>query len=227
MELNQLSFTPRKRSAYETFDLSVLFTKQHFVPLFSVYMCLALPVFVLAGLVFGWSWSAFIIWFLKPIFERPILDYVSKVVFNQPASIVSSLKSLLKLPLGDLFINMTVYRLSPNRAFLAPVTQLEGLAGVRKEKLKQILLSTSKPKQTVWMMFCVHFEFILLMGITAIVYALVPTSLTLEEPLYQLLETPKWMDVLMNGVYLMSIAVVAPLFVTGGFMAYLHRHINK
>lgn len=226
MELNQLSFIPRRRSAYETFDLSVLFTKQHFVPLFCLYLCLALPVFVVAGIVFGWSYSAFIVWYLKPLFERPILDYVSKVVFNQPASITNSLKSLKKLSLGDFLVNITIYRLSPNRAFLAPVTQLEGLEGARKERRKQVLFATSKPKQSLWMIFCVHFEFILLMSISAIVYALVPTSLTLEEPVYQLLQTPMWIEVVFNCIYLLSITLVAPLFVTGGFMAYLHRRVD-
>lgn len=226
MELNRLSFYPRKRTAYETFDLTVLLTKQHFLPLFCLYMCLATPVFILAGLLVGWSWSAFIVWFLKPVFERPILDYMSKVVFNQTATISSSLKSILKLQVDDILINMTLYRLSPNRAFLAPVTQLERLHGNRKEVRKQVLFATSKPKQTLWLMFCVHFEFILLTGITAIIFALVPTSLSLEEPLYQVLESPLWMEVAFNSVYVISIALVAPLFVTGGFMAYLHRRID-
>ena len=31
MEFNRLSFNPRKRSAYENFDLTVLLTKPHFV----------------------------------------------------------------------------------------------------------------------------------------------------------------------------------------------------
>lgn len=226
MELNRLSFNPRKRGAYETFDLTVLLTKQHFLPLFSLYICLAVPVFILAGVLFGWSWSAFIVWFLKPLFERPILDYMSKVVFNQQATISSSLKSILKLQAGDIFINMTLYRLSPNRAFLAPVTQLERLDGRRKEMRKQVLFATSKPKQTLWMMFCVHFEFILMIGISAIIFTLIPTSLSLEEPLYQILESPLWMEIAFNSVYVISVALVAPLFVTGGFMAYLHRRID-
>lgn len=226
MELNRLSFNPRKRNAYEIFDLTVLFTKQHFIALFSLYMVLVMPVFILAGVLFGWSWSAFIIWLLKPLFERPILDYVSKVVFNQPATIYGSLKSITKLQASDLFINLTLYRLSPNRAFLAPVTQLEKLHGTPKEKRKLVLFASSKPKQTLWMIFCVHLEFILLIGITAITFALIPTSLSLEEPLYQVLESPLWVEVAFNTVYVVSVALVAPLFVTGGFMAYLHRRID-
>ena len=38
MELNRLSFNPRKRSAYETFDLTVLLVKQHAVALVSLYL---------------------------------------------------------------------------------------------------------------------------------------------------------------------------------------------
>ena len=80
MELNRLSFNPRKRDAYETFDLTVLLVKSHFFSLFFMYLCMALPLFIIVGVLLNWSWSAFLIWWLKPLFERPILDYMSKAV---------------------------------------------------------------------------------------------------------------------------------------------------
>ncbi|WP_065978772.1 hypothetical protein [Pseudoalteromonas lipolytica] len=226
MELNRLSFNPRKRDAYETFDLTVLLVKSHFFSLFFMYLCMALPLFIIVGVLLNWSWSAFLIWWLKPLFERPILDYMSKAVFNQPVSISHSLKSLKQLKLAEMLVHLSVLRFSPNRAFLAPVEQLEQLSKERKAKRKQLLFASTKPKQTLWMLFCVHFEFILLMGFSALTIALVPYSFTAEEAMYQIFEAPEWLEIAFNALYIVSIALVAPLFVTGGFLAYLHRRVE-
>ncbi|RZF93100.1 hypothetical protein EXT42_08690 [Pseudoalteromonas sp. CO302Y] len=226
MELNRLSFNPRKRSAYENFDLTVLLTKQHFLPLFSLYICLALPTFLILGFLLGWSIAAFAVWLLKPLFERPLLDYMSKAVFSQPTSIKSSILVIKQLKFKDMLAHLTVFRLSPNRAFLAPVEQLERLSAERKQKRKQVLFATSKPKQTLWMLFCVHFEFIVLMGLSAFSIALIPDSFSLEESIYQFQDSPAWLEIAFNLLYLLSISLVAPLFVTGGFLAYLHRRVE-
>ncbi len=226
MELNRLSFNPRKRSAYETFDLTVLLVKQHFLPLVSLYLLMALPVTLIIGLFLNWNLSGFVVWWLKPLFERPILDYMSKVVFNQPASIGGGLKSLKQVKITDMLVHLTIFRLSPNRAFLAPVEQLERLSGERKAKRKLILFASTKPKQTLWMLFCVHFEFILLLGILALSIALVPQSFSAQEAMYQIFEAPKWIEIAFSFIYLLSITLVAPLFVTGGFLAYLHRRVE-
>lgn len=226
MELNHLSFNPRKRSAYETFDLTVLLVKQHFVALVAMYLIMAVPVFLMIGLLFNWGISAFVIWWLKPLFERPLLDYMSKAVFNQPLSISHSLRSVKQLKMTDMVAHLTIYRLSPNRAFLAPVEQLERLSGERKTKRKQVLFASTKPKQTLWMLFCVHFEYILLMGISALTIALIPQSFSAEEAMYQIFESPEWLEIAFNLIYIISISLVAPLFVSGGFLAYLHRRVE-
>ena len=226
MELNRLSFNPRKRSAYETFDLTVLLVKQHAVALVSLYLMMAVPVFLIVSFLVNWGIGGFVVWWLKPVFERPLLDYMSKAVFNQPVNIMSSLKSLKQLKSADMLAHLTVFRLSPNRAFLAPVEQLERLSGERKTKRKRVLFASTKPKQTLWMLFCVHFEFIILMGISALTIALVPHSFSAQEAMYQIFEAPVWVEIAFNFIYIISISLVAPLFVTGGFLAYLHRRVE-
>ncbi|WP_024610172.1 hypothetical protein [Pseudoalteromonas sp. TB64] len=226
MELNRLDFNPRSRSSYEVFDLAILLTKKNFVALFSIYFTLVFPFFFIFGLLLGWSWSVFIVWWLKPLFERPLLDYLSKVIFNQRASIRSSIKAIFKLSLVNALTHLTFLRLSPNRALLAPVEQLENLSGERKKARKMLLFSSNKPKQTLWMLFCVHLELILMTGITGLVIALTPDSFSLEDQLYQFQSDPTWVSISFNFIYIISISLIAPLFVTGGFLAYLHRRIE-
>ena len=191
-----------------------------------MYLIMDVPVFLMIGLLFNWGISAFVIWWLKPLFERPLLDYMSKAVFNQPLSISHSLRSVKQLKMTDMVAHLTIYRLSPNRAFLAPVEQLERLSGERKTKRKQVLFASTKPKQTLWMLFCVHFEYILLMGISALTIALIPQSFSAEEAMYQIFESPEWLEIAFNLIYIISISLVAPLFVSGGFLAYLHRRVE-
>ena len=226
MELNHLSFNPRSRTSYEIFDLALLLTKRHFMALFAIYLSLVLPLFLILGLVLGWSWGALIAWWLKPVFERPLLDYLSKVIFNQQASIRSSIGSIFKLSVVDFCSHLTILRLSPNRAFLAPVEQLENLSGQRKKARKLLLFSSNKPKQSLWMLFCVHFELILVFSIAALIIALTPGSFSLQEQYYQFQSDPTWVEVSFNFIYIFVIALIAPLFVTGGFLAYLHRRVE-
>ena len=123
---------------------------------------------------------------------------MSKAVFSQPTSIKSSIRVIKQLKFKDMLAHLTVFRLSPNRAFLAPVEQLERLSAERKQKRKQVLFATSKPKQTLWMLFCVHFEFIVLMGLSAFSIALIPNSFSLEESIYQFQDSPAWLEIAFN-----------------------------
>lgn len=226
MELNQLAFTPRSRSPYEVFDLTTLLTKQHFLKLFSLFSVLVLPVFLVFSLAIDWMVGAFIVWWLKPLFERALLDYLAKVVFNQEAKISQSIKALLNLKWGNMLLNLTLFRLSPNRALLAPIDQLEQLEGARKEKRKNLMFASSKPKQALWIVFCVHFEFILLIGITALTISLVPQSIELVDGFSPEVFYAPWIEVAYAFVYVLCMCLVAPLFVCGGFLAYLHRRIE-
>ena len=55
------------------------------------------------------------------------------------------------------------------------------------------------------------------MGFSALTIALVPYSFTAEEAMYQIFEAPEWLEIAFNTLYIVSIALVAPLFVRGAF----------
>jgi hypothetical protein len=226
MELNRLAFHPRSRSAYEVFDLTLLFTRAHLGKLMLLYVCMVAPVFLLSHIVFDWAYVLFFVWWLKPVYERPLLDYLSRVAFNQSATISSSLAVLKRLAWGELLLYLTIYRLSPNRAFLAPVDQLEQLTGARKSKRKQVLSAAVNSKQTTWMLFCVHLELILALGISMVVLALVPDSLAEIDEFTNLSTGNEYYLLAYNVFYLISITLVAPFFVCGSFLGYLHRRID-
>ncbi len=228
MELNRLCFQARPRSAYEVFDLTILLTKQHFLKLFCIYTCFVVPLFIALALAYNWVLAGIVIWWLKPLFERPLLDYLSKVVFNQTASIGTSIKSIVSLSIKDILLGLTFFRLSPNRSFLAPVDQLERLSGERKSKRRTLLFASTQPKQTLWLLFCVHFELILLFSIFTLMAALVPESITVVDELFSFdsgfMSTQA--EMIYYSLYVLSVALVAPFFVCGGFLAYLHRRIE-
>lgn len=226
MELNRLAFHPRSRSAYEVFDLTVLYTRVHLVKLITLFLCLAAPVFVVSHILIDWVYAMLLVWWLKPVYERPLLDYLSRVTFNQEASIASSLAVLKRLAWGEMLLYLTIYRLSPNRAFLAPVDQLERLTGERKSKRKQVLGAAVNTKQTTWMLFCVHLEWILTLGLVMLLIALVPESFSEIDEFTNFNAEHEAYLLVYNFLYLASMTLVAPFFVCGSFLAYLHRRID-
>ncbi|HBR96163.1 MAG TPA: DUF4129 domain-containing protein, partial [Gammaproteobacteria bacterium] len=78
MELSNLDFEPRERSAWQVFDLSILMVRRWGFTLFSLWFMQAVPVFVLLFLLLDADWAALVVWWLKPLFERPMLHYASQ-----------------------------------------------------------------------------------------------------------------------------------------------------
>lgn len=226
MELNKLSFAARYRSPSQVFDLTLLFVKENLWSMSKIYLCMLVPVALLAYLVMPLQYASLLVWWLKPLFERPLLDFLAKRTFSAPTSTWSCLKSVTKLRLGSVLLMLTLHRLSPNRAFLSAVDQLEKQRGDKARKRKNLLSGRYSAKQTWWMFCCLHMEMLVLFGLGALIYAFVPQGVNLDEQfLYDSLENGK-LENIYWFLYLPSIAIVAPYFTTGGFLMYLNSRIK-
>lgn len=225
MELNQLAFVAEKRSPWQVFDLSQLVTLKYFVPMVKIYLGVMLPFALLAYFALPITYSSLLVWWLKPLYERPLLDFLAKKSFSLNCSTTEALASLKSLRIIDVVKMLTLYRLSPNRAFLAPVEQLEKLKAKASSQRKNLLLGRFQHKQTWWLLLCVHFELLLTIAIASIIIVMLPKGVEVDTQfLWQGLNDGTF-DSLYFFIYLIVISLVAPFFTTGGFLMYLNCRI--
>ncbi len=226
MDINKLSFVARKRTPWEVFDFCQLMVKSHFLSMFKIAALLYIPIALLSWQLFSITSAGYIIWWLKPLLERPLLDYLAKQSFAQPTTAWQCIKSIKNLRLVDIFAMLTYRRFSPNRAYLAPVEQLEKLQGNAGKKRKSILLNRNNHKQSFWIIFCVHIEMLLVFLFMAISYSFIPQGIDIDLQLDNLNAMIEGIEYLYFIAYLLAITLIAPYFVTGGFLMYLNSRIN-
>lgn len=191
----------------------------------TIILFLCIPLFLITAVIFSPMIAGVIIWWLKPILERPLIDYLARQSFSQPTSTWLSIKSLKQLNFTDVAKMLTIYRLSPNRVYLAPVEQLEKLKGKQKKSRKHILLGRSNHKQTFWLLFCVHIEFLITLLMMLIIYNFIPQGIDIDEQfVFSNLSNNSFEDIY-NYCYLFSIIIIMPYFVTGGFLSYLNSRM--
>jgi hypothetical protein len=128
----------RRRSPWEAADAGLLLWRNNVIFLLPFF---ALPFWVCA---FGfrmlpenprlWSWLA--LWFLKPLFDRPVLHVVSVRFFEKDSGTGRLLQGLGKHIFRGLPGDLLWRRFSPLRSVMMPLRMLEHLKGrdIRKRK---------------------------------------------------------------------------------------------
>src|SRR5690606_5352973 len=141
MNLEQLTIEIRPRRAWEAVDLGLLMARRWWWPMTKVWLLLALPLFVVLSFFPGnLLWLGYLLlWWLKPLFERPLLQIISQAVFNHEPDTRSTLKAFATLAGQQLIASLTWRRLSPSRSMDLPVIQLEGLRSQRRRERLDIL----------------------------------------------------------------------------------------
>lgn len=98
MELEKVTAEIRPRTQWEAVDLGVSLVREHRVGLFKGWMASVYPVCLLI-LLATWSaslWGAFLIWWLKPVWECVALHPLSRGLFGEHPTWRESMKVLPK-----------------------------------------------------------------------------------------------------------------------------------
>ena len=226
MELNKLAFAAQPRTPWQVFDLTLLIVRENFFKLTKIYLATLLPITFLAIFIFSFSTASFIVWWCKPLFERPLLTYLAKQCFHQPCSTWQAVYSLKQLGISNIIKMLTIYRFSPNRAYLSPVEQLEKQKGLASITRKNLLKARIDHKQTLWMLLCVHLEMLFTFILLLIAFNFIPVGISFDSQFFQNSFDSKTAEIIYFISYLISITLIAPYFVTGGFLMYLNARIN-
>lgn len=227
MDLDQTAIEIRARSPWEALDLGVLMVRRWWRPLMSLWLVQVAPLFIVLHLLFwgSWHWAVLALWWLKPLLERPLLQFLSRAIFAEAPDCRALLRDLPKLWWPQWFTSLTWRRFSPTRSLDLAVLLLEGMGGdERRARLGVLHRRDTQP--AFWLtLFCAHLELLLLIGLLMLGELFIPEQVDID--LWQLWSNPELlMELLGNLLWLLVISLVAPLYIACGFALYLNRRVQ-
>ena len=233
MTPDALTVEIRARTYWEAIDLGLTLVQAHWRNLYAAWFSVVLPVAFLAlALAYllnrhGNNWyGLFLLWWLKPLYDRALLHVLSRAVFGETVNgrgVLSAIPNLLWR--SGLFRALTWGRFSPRRSFKLPIWQLEGVTG----QARRLRLRVLKGRGAVRLFIvCSTFETILLFGMLGLLFMMLPPETLLPhiDSLSGFLaadNVPFWFEAAYGFVYLLAISVIEPFYAAAGFALYLNR----
>ncbi|PCH61271.1 MAG: hypothetical protein COC05_01660 [Gammaproteobacteria bacterium] len=226
MNIDSLTVTLRKRSPSEAIDLGFAMARQWFFQLWGIWFIAAFPVFIVVACV-SWYidiWYGFILfWWLKPLYEQPLLYILSRQIFSEQVSVRSVFQNYWKIIKPQLPALLLWRRLSLSRSFNNPVGMLENLNGKPRRKRLNVLHSHQSNASQWLAIVCVHLEVLLQVAIMAFFYMLIPSELISENFTVFFASEGQSFGLIGNIAYFIGLSIMAPFYVAAGFALYITR----
>ena len=231
MDLEKVTAKIRPRKHWEAIDLGIVLTQQHAKSLYLIWFIVTLPVYLIASLVFydNAFWVILGFWFLLPLWERPLLHFLSRELFGETLSIKECVKAFFSLAKIQWFSSLTWRRPSFTRSLDLPIIQLEGLRGAqRSARLKVIHSVGSGPAVWLTLLFILT-ETVFYFAFLALAYLLLPA------PIAESIDLGEWMTVesdsflvtfILNTISYLAISFVSPFYIACGFSIYLNQRTH-
>ncbi len=218
MKVEALRINLRPRSPWEAVDLGFALARHWFLPLWSLWLLSAFPL----GLLL-WLWQEpgpwlFSIWWGKPLYEAPLLYWLSRKIFGESLNLKALWREKKRIFPLALLPNLLWRRLVLQRPLQFALIQLEGLRGKARQQRQQVLGGSGGTLG--WLtILCAHLEFILFLSALFVLYSLIPEELEFRFQGF-------WADQgdwLTPWFYWSAMSLIAPFYVSAGFTLYLHR----
>lgn len=224
MDLNKTAAKIRPRNHWQAIDLGFQMVQRWWKPLYFQWLIITFPFFLLSQIVsIQWSWLGILIfWWLKPLWERVPLYFLSHALFGEFPTWRETLRATPRLFTIQWFPSLTWRRFSVTRSFDLPIIQLEGLSGEqRKQRMSDLHFTTAS--HSFWLTtFGYHFEYAICFGVLTLGFLFAPMDWDIEwESL--IFADSSFMLVLNNFIYYCAMSAVAPFYVAAGFCLYLNR----
>jgi hypothetical protein len=228
VNLEQLNIAIRPRRDWEAVDLGLLMSHRWWWQMQQVWLLLTLP-WLLASWVVPVDYLGLVIlslWWLKPLFERPLLMILSQGVFGARLSTREVLRAFWRLALAQPLLSLTWRRFSPHRSMDLPVIQLEGLAGTeRRDRLTVLHRDDSGP--AVWITLLGHsLECMIGLACAMLLGVFIPDEVNFDYWSWEFWLEGRPGPMLMVLFAYIALAILAPLYTACGFSLYLNRRVK-
>jgi hypothetical protein len=227
MQIEAIALVLRPRSIWEGCDLGVRLLQSSFRSVYSCYLAVALPLFVVFLATYpiaGWL-PALLIWLSKPWLDRTILFSLSRSLFGEITSPTDVWTARHRLWWSGLAVTLTLQRLSASRSFKQPILQLEGLSGRElRDRVRQVTARHRGVARAMTMAFA-NAELALFASIMALQVWLTPHTLGFDWN--SMAEQFGSRENLLSSIaYAAAVAFVEPFYVAAGFGLYLNRRVE-
>lgn len=223
MQIEKMTAVLRPRNGWEAIDLGFTLARVWFWRLWLLWLVPALVISALSALLL-YQYQDFriiAIWWFKPLYELPLLFYLSRVLFGEFPSFGDIRKNYFSIVKTQLLAVLTWRRFSFTRSASNPVHMLEGLSGSERNQRLRVL-HTSCGNSATWLtVVCFTFELVLWLGMVSLIDWMVPDELDLPVLDEILFADGSGLNFLSDVLYLLAISVIAPFFTASGFALYL------
>lgn len=233
MSLDPIQVVVRPRNHWESIDLGLSMVQIWRNPLYKLWLTSFLPIALISTL-FAYQidqrdFTFFLMWWLKPLYDRIILYFLSRALFGEIVNVRKFWKFLPKLLFKThLFKGLTIERFSLARSFRLPVWQLEDLPrGTHPSRFSLLAQRTLNPAKN-FIMVCLFFEGGLYLAFIGFLYLMMPVTTQVEWWRFLAYDssTPLWIAISQIFCYGLALSLVEPLYVAGGFVLYLNRRVH-
>ena len=210
----------RTRQHWQALDLGFALAREHAGMLYGSWLILTLPIAM--SLAFGLPRQSlvalFVFWWLKPLYERLTLLYLSKVVFAERLSPWGLAVAFLRACNVQILATLVWRRFSLTRSLDQPIALLEGASGARRRTRLQVLHRQLGFRAGVLIAVMALLETALTFAARAGIFLLVPGALD-ESSLRQAFLEGQF------GLwpYFLAVWFVGPLYAACGFSLYINR----
>ena len=227
----------RQRSSWEAADSGVLLWRNNF--LFFIILMI-LPFIAIAVILrfsplqehqtwtspvsMHWAWTYFILWWLKPLFARPVLHVISVRFFEPQASFSRIIKGFAKSFFVALAGDLLWRRFSLWRAARMPVRTLEHLSGkAARMRIKTLEAGGLNFGAPLTIMTIVIFAALF---IGEILFALLLLEMIQIIPLSALPQYMNIVEPIIFSLVCLDFILIEPLYVCMGFGIYINSRIE-
>ncbi|MFQ3245325.1 MAG: hypothetical protein ACI9SP_001972 [Arenicella sp.] len=225
MQLNTLIIEPRLRTAWSSIDLGLVLGRMFWLRGFCLYLVVAIPVFALTRLIDD-SYSMlpyFILWWCKPLFERPILFFMSRELFSNKTSFSQTLGHFREWLFSGIGWVLSIRRLSISRAMYAPITLLEK-PSFGQYSQRAAVLGNKFSSESVWLTIVLfHVENFISISLLVVFVMFFPEQVDVS---LAWLNDLRLNNSYLDAAFLLVMAAIAPFYVAAGFMLYISRRVE-
>jgi len=231
MDLEKVTAKIRPRRGWEAIDLGISLVQTHSAILYKIWFMVSLPIFILLSAVLYSSPTimVLVLWWIKPILERPLLHYLSRELFGEHLTAKQCVKDFYSVAKIQWFASLTWRRFSFTRSFDLPLIQLEKLKHLARAKRIRVIHSGDSGS-AVWLTIIFSMVEILLYTSTIILmYLLIPDVYTSELNVWKWLTADSELNsvaFIFNVITYLAISLVAPFYVACGFALYLNQRTH-
>ncbi|MEE9351419.1 MAG: hypothetical protein V3U78_04105 [Thiotrichaceae bacterium] len=232
MQLDQITANIRMRNPWEAMDLGFALIRHSWRAIYLPWFIFLSILSALCFLIVPSDYKEFaliLVWWLKPLYDRFLLNILSHKLFNENLSTTEALESIPSLVKNTgLLSGLTFRRPSFSRGFNLPIWQLERLTGKDRSERQSTLLGSAHSHVIGLTIGMIFIELTIYFSLYAFIILLLPETfqstavgLFFSDDLGEDVST--WLHILDHVIYTVAVFIIEPFFVAASFTLYINR----